>query len=390
MCLRKLVIAGLLQFLVFSHAVHANQSSVAGFQLADYCPPGFDHETDNRCVLNSVYTRYSSLKNAGVGGLKTGLPPYRDGFSPQQIDLGRFLFFDPVLSANGKVSCASCHHPDQGFSDGKAQSVGINGQVMTRSAPSLWNTGLLNRFFWDSRASSLEQQMKESLYSPVEMGNSPEQLITTLNRIPVYASLFQEAFPDEFLHSDTITLEQVYTAIAAFESSLISLNSRYDLYAQGMHDALSENEIAGFNVFRSFVARCAECHTPPLFTNQQIAVLGTPEPEGKPLDIGAAGPTGKPSLRGGFKVPSLRNIELTAPYMHSGRFTTLRDTVSFYSKGRGHAIPEGEYLYLHWHIWEPDLTEDEIDRIVDFLRALTDVGFTPVVPEQVPSGLTVQ
>lgn len=178
-----------------------------------------------------------------------------------------------------------------------------------------------------------------------------------------------------------------YSALAAFESSLISLNSRYDLYAHGIHSALTPEEIEGMNVFRSFVARCAECHTPPLFTNQQLAVLGVPEPEQRPLDPGAQAISGDATQRAAFKVPSLRNVTRTAPYMHAGNFPTLRETVAFYTGGRGHAVPENEQLMIHWHIWNPELADHELDRLVDFLGALTDEGFMPEIPERVPSGL---
>ena len=142
-------------------------------------------------------------------------------------------------------------------------------------------------------------------------------------------------------------------------------------------------------MFRSFVARCAECHTPPLFTNQQIAVIGMPDPAGRPLDPGAGAVTNEPLLRGGFKVPSLRNVALTAPYGHAGQFPTLRETVAFYTGGRGHAVPPGEQLHLHWHIWEPKLSDQELDRLVDFLATLTDESFRPATPAAVPSGLPV-
>jgi cytochrome c peroxidase len=215
------------------------------------------------------------------------------------------------------------------------------------------------------------------------MGNTPQQLLTSLRGNVQYRRLFASAFggtPD-------IELAQVYTALAAFQSSLISLNSRYDRYAHGYHQALNEQEIGGLNVFRSFVARCAECHTPPLFTNQQIAVIGAPEPPGLPLDIGAQEQSGSARLRGGFRVPSLRNIAITAPYMHSGRFETLREAVAFYNGGRGHAVPENETLNLHWHIWDPQLGEDELDLLVAFLQTLSDEAFLPAVPERLPSGL---
>lgn len=356
--------------------------------LSKDCPPGFELSAGH-CELRSLYQLYPSLQQAGVGGLKTGLPEWRDGFSPQQTDLGRYLFFDPVLSRDGSVSCASCHNPDKGFADGRGLSVGIDGHQVPRSAPTLWNVAFLKSLFWDGRASTLEEQMLGPLYSEHEMGSNPALLLATLNGIPAYRRLFAEAFPADFAgDDDPIRLDQVYAAITAFQVSLISLNSRYDQYAHGYADALSQQEKEGMNVFRSFVARCAECHTPPLFTNQQIAVIGTPEPAGMPFDPGAAVPMNEPSQRGGFRVPSLRNIELTAPYMHSGRFATLHEAVAFYTGGRGHAVPAGEDLKIHWHIWEPNLSDDELDRLVDFLKTLTDESFKPAEPARLPSGLT--
>lgn len=358
-------------------------NSEGDFKLCETCPPGFELTDEGVCRLRSMYQQYKSLEDQGVGGLKTALPEYRDGFTPQQIDLGRYLFFDPILSKDGTVSCASCHQPEKGFSDGMATSVGIAGQQVDRGAPSLWNVAFLKLFFWDGRATTLEEQMQGPLFAENEMANDPHTLHQTINSIPAYQKMFREAFPVQ--EEAKIQVDEIYTALVAFQTSLISLNSRYDQYAHGFHGALNQNEIEGLNIFRSFVARCAECHTPPLFTNQQLAVLGTPEPDGKPLDPGAQTPYNDPTLRGAFKIPSLRNVAKTAPYMHSGRFKTLRETVEFYTKGRGHAVPEGENLYLHWHIWEPDLTDTELDRLVDFLQTLTDESFMPKRPDRLPS-----
>ena len=353
------------------------------FQLATTCPASFELQ-DGGCVLRNRYRSYRSLRDAGVGGLKTGLPPLREGFTPEQIDLGRYLFFDPILSADGSVSCASCHDPSMGFADGRGRAVGINGQTLQRSAPSLWNVGFFSTLLWDGSKSSLEEQMQGPLYSPIEMGNTPAQLLTSLNGNTTYQALFAQAFGEA-----PITLDQIYTAITAFESSLISLNSRYDLYAHGYHSALDENEIAGLNVFRSFVARCAECHTPPLFTNQQLAVLGVADAPGEFIDPGAQAVTGDASQRGAFRVPSLRNIARTAPYMHRGQKPSLEDAARFYTGGRGHEVPEGESLMIHWHIWEPRLTEAEITSLAAFMRTLTDEAFMPETPGVVPSGLPV-
>ena len=365
----------------------ASATADALIVLRDYCPPGFELTEINACELRTLYQNYESLRYAGVGGPKTGLPAARDGFSPQQIDLGRYLFFDPLLSRNGTLSCASCHHPDLGFSDGRPRAVGISGTEVRRAAPTLWNVAFLGSFFWDGRASSLEEQMQGPLYDAAEMGNSPARLLRDIAANENYRRLFREAYPGS---EGAPTLDMIYTAIVAFQTTLVSLNSRYDHYAHGYHDALTEKEIAGMNVFRSFVARCAECHTPPLFTNQQVAVIGVRDPEGLPFDEGAEAVTGNPGLRGGFKVPSLRNVARTAPYMHSGTFATLRDAVEFYTLGRGHALPaeEKHRMIVHWHIWEPQLTADELDRLVDFLATLTDEGFKPQVPDAVPSGLS--
>jgi len=356
----------------------------ATISLSQQCPASFMLSDDNQCLLRNLYQLYDSLGDQGIGGLKTALPAHRDGFSPQQIDLGRLLFFDPVLSADQSVSCATCHNPAQGFSDGRGRSIGIHGQLGSRSAPSLWNSAFIKDFFWDARAQSLEQQALSPLFSPQEMGNNPGQLLSSLQAVEAYPKLFKQAFPD----TGDLSLGQIATALAAFQSSLISLNSRYDQYAHGYAEALNPQEMEGLNIFRSFVARCSQCHMPPLFTNQQIAVIGTPEPEGMPRDIGAEKTFNSAKLKGGFKVPSLRNIAETAPYMHSGRFETLREVAEFYSGGRGHAVPEGEELLLHWHISEPNLTGDELDRLVDFMGSLSDSSLLPIIPQLVPSGLT--
>ena len=358
------------------------------FELNPNCPKGFELADGNRCELRTLYQFYTSTQDRGLGGTHSNLPKHRDGFSPQQIDLGRYLFFDPLLSGDQDLSCASCHHPDKGFTDGKARSLGANGQVSKRSTPTLWNSAFLTSFFWDARAETLEQQALGPLYAADEMNNSPSKLLDSLNSNATYRRLFSEAFKSsKDTNDNSLTINNLVTALTAFQASLISLNSRYDEYAHGNHDALNDDEIAGLNVFRSFVARCSECHTPPLFTNNQIAVIGVPERNGDKFDIGAEKTFELAKLKGGFKVPSLRNIAETGPYMHAGNFKTLSETTEFYNKGRGHAVPEGMDLTLHWHISEPDLSDKEIDLIVTFMKTLSDDKFMPRVPSHLPSGL---
>ena len=381
MIARAIIVAAALLFLW--HGVAAADATT--FVLRDNCPPSFEKTDTGICQLRTLYDFYDSVQGAGLGGTQTALPAHRDGFTPEQIDLGRYLFFDPVLSGDGSIACASCHNPRQGFSDGLPRSKGMAGRVVARAAPTLWNTAFLNKFFWDARATTLEDQAVGPLFDPDEMDNTPQRLLDSLNAIPAYQAMFRQAFPAR--EEEGIALDQVYLALAAFQTSLISLNSRYDRYAHGYHAALSEQEVEGLNIFRSFVARCAECHTPPLFTNQQIAVIGAPEPDGLPLDVGAQITYGAPELKAGFKVPTLRNIVQTAPYMHSGKFDNLHQVAEFYNGGRGHAVPQGVDLHLHWHISSPNLTEYELARLVDFLGTLTDESLTPEVPLQLPSGM---
>ena len=370
--------------LIFPVSVSASPS--VSIVLRENCPPSFEKMPDGGCKLVTLYGFYDSVQGAGLGGTQTSLPQHRDGFTPQQIDLGRYLFFDPVLSKDGSISCASCHHPDRGFSDELPRSIGMGGEELARAAPSLWNVVFLKKFFWDAHADTLEAQMLGPLYAPNEMGNTPNGLLATINSIPAYHALFKKAYPQR--KGESIVLDEIYQSLAAFQTSLISLNSRYDRYAHGFHAALSENEIEGLNIFRSFVARCAECHTPPLFTNQQIAVIGAPEPEGMAIDVGAQKTFKEPRLKAGFKVPTLRNIDRTAPYMHSGSFDSLHAVAEFYNGGRGHAVPEGVDLQLHWHISSPDLSDYELDRLVDFMGTLTDESLKPQIPQWLPSGLT--
>ena len=215
--------------------VSATGPAPADFTLNQACPPGFEKIEAGVCELRTLYQFYDSLENRGLGGTRTALPPHRDGFTPQQIDLGRYLFFDPVLSGDGTLACASCHDPNRGLSDGRARSIGIHGADAGRAAPTLWNVAFLKRFFWDARADSLEAQASGPLYSPREMGNTPARLLASLNDNATYRRLFQEAFPQD---QGAVTERQVFTALAAFQTSLVSLNSRYDRYVHGYDAAL--------------------------------------------------------------------------------------------------------------------------------------------------------
>lgn len=376
----------------------ASDVSATPFVLATNCPPSFDVTNDGRCHLVSLYQMYSAAP--GQGGLRVPLPAMKGSFTPQQIDLGRLLFFDPVLSGDGRVSCAHCHHPDLAYGDARRTGLGAGatgvgparngGTDLSRNTPSLWNVGFLGRLFWDGRASSLQAQASGPLFATNEMASTPEHVQQALTANADYRQLFAQAFQRS--PSQDIALHEVSTALAAFESSLVSINSRFDRYAHGDEHALSEAEVRGWNVFRGFVGRCAQCHVPPLFASDDLAAVGAPPVRGQPYDQGAGAIAPyDPALKGAFKVPTLRNVALTAPYFQAGQFATLSEVMEFYNAPRGHAVPSGAGVQLHWHIHmqKAELSAHDVADVLAFLNALTDTSLAPRVPSAVPSGLPV-
>ncbi|QEQ98418.1 c-type cytochrome [Neptunomonas concharum] len=375
-----------MKLIIIAIIIISIESKASDFILNDQCPPTFEKLTDGTCKLRTLYDFYDSPPQHG--GVKVKLPLLHDRYTPEQIDLGRYLFFDPILSINKDMSCASCHQPDKGLSDGRKRSLGtvlgVKREELTRSTPTLWNVAFLKRFMWDGRADTLLSQAAIPLLSPLEMGNNRDGIINSVQSSTEYSRLFSLAYREQ------PNFENITSALVAFQSSLISFNSRYDRYAHGGEDALNKQEIRGYNAFRGFVARCSQCHVPPLFTDSELAVIGAPANDKEYVDDGAGALSDDVFLKGAFKVPTLRNISKTAPYFHSGQFNNLLDVVSFYNNTRGHKAPKGQELKLHWHIHMtdgPKLSKQNIDDIVAFLHSLEDEKNTPIIPQKLPSGL---
>ncbi|BFM15554.1 cytochrome c peroxidase [Maricurvus nonylphenolicus] len=370
--------------LVLAFAVVTAQADE--FVLREDCPPSFELVSDGTCQLRSLYDFYDSPDQHG--GVRANLPKLESPYTPKQIDLGRYLFFDPVLSANKDMSCASCHQLDKGLSDGLETSLGAkqDGRHMAlkRATPTLWNVGFLKRYMWDGRADTLPEQAKLPLLSEDEMGNTEEGVVAAVSEQPEYVRMFDEAFDEQ------PTIDNIAKALAAFQTTLISLNSRYDRYAHGDESALNPQEIRGHNAFRGFVARCSQCHVPPLFTDSELAVIGAPADKQGFADPGAGKFSDDEFLQGAMRVPTLRNIGQTAPYFHNGIFDNLKDVVGFYNNTRGHMAPKEQPLRIHWHVHMtkgPKLSDQDEADIAAFLGSLTDERNLPAVPATLPSGL---
>jgi cytochrome c peroxidase len=299
-----------------------------------------------------------------------------------QAALGRLLFYDPVLSADDDRSCASCHHPDMGFSDGRALAEGAHGEDLRRNAPSLWNVAYATSLFWDGRAKSLEEQMLVPLTHSDEMGADVAEMVVQLEAIAEYTEMFNTAF------SDGVTVDNVAAAIAAFERTLVSHNSPFDRFAAGDFNALTPAQRRGFDVFRSAQTRCFECHSWPTFTNNTFNVLGVPDTNPDNPDLGQVEIVNAADATRAFRTPGLRNVALSAPYMHNGVFTTLEEVVDFYAKGAGPAF--GVDVEPDEFIRGFTLSDQQTSDLVTFLYALTDEPSDLIsIPDSVPSGLPV-
>lgn len=253
--------------------------------------------------------------------------------NPQTVEgiaLGKKLFYDPLLSANNTQSCASCHRPPNAFSDIPRFSIGIDGIPGTRNSMPLFNLAWNydEMFFWDGREFSLEHQALEPVTNPIEMHNTWEEVVRRLENHPEYPSMFTDAFGN-----GNITKEKATKAIAQFERTLISANSKFDRFLLGL-TTLTPEEENGLNVFMDEErGDCFHCHgnpNNPLWTDNQFHNNGL---DATFTDLGLGAVSGDPSDNGKFRSPSLRNLAFTAPYMHDGRFNTLDEVINHYSEG---------------------------------------------------------
>lgn len=279
--------------------------------------------------------------------------------SAQKIELGRALFFDKRLSRDESISCADCHNPEYAFTDRKRVSDGIEGKHPERNAPTLLNSVFLQTVMFDAHLKTLELQVLVPIQEPTEMGHNMKVLIPKLKSVPAYQHAAKKIFNRDF---DAWVLTR---SIAAFERSLISLNSPYDRYIKGHKNAMTSDQLAGMKLFNSLY--CSTCHPAPYFTNFKAENNGLYQDYGSDkgrfrinldsVDIGL------------FKTPTLRNIALTYPYMHDGSLTTLDQVIDHYIAGGKHS--KGQ----HPSIKPFQLTKKEKMQLILFLGALTDTSY---------------
>jgi cytochrome c peroxidase len=298
-------------------------------------------------------------------------------FTSEKSVLGEKLFYDKSLSKDNDRSCSTCHHPKKAFTDGLKTNVSLTGSSLTRNTPTLTYASLQNAQFWDMRQLDLEKQSVDVIQNKDEMHGSMDNIHATILVDADYIKLFKKAYPK------TLKPEvwQIQNAIASYVRSLNSFDSRFDLYMRGEKNTLNDQEIEGMNLFMG-KAKCATCHftplfngtVPPSYSKTEHEVIGTPnEASGKKLspDLGRYLYNKMPQLVGAFKTPTVRNIAITAPYMHNGVFKSLEEVVSFYNKGGGQGLGyEVENQTLPFD--KLNLTLKEEKALVAFMKTLTD------------------
>jgi len=291
--------------------------------------------------------------------------PEDNPMTVEGIELGRKLFNDPILSGDGTQSCISCHIQSANFSDTNQFSTGINGMHGNRNASTIINSGWNNSNFWDGRAITLEEQAFSPVVDPIEMNDTWSNVENKLNSNSEYIQLFKQAYNIDYIDSTHVVM-----AIAQFERTLISNNSKFDKYSRG-EEVFTKSELNGFAIFNSEKGDCFHCHGTSLFTDNLFHNNGLDvEPF---LDLGLGKITENTNDNGKFKTPTLRNIEVSAPYMHDGRFATLEKVIEHYDSG-GHFSSTVDPLMKKLGVGL-NLTNQEKSDLIAFLKTLTDYDY---------------
>lgn len=287
--------------------------------------------------------------------------------------LGRVLFYDPTLSADGTVSCGSCHIQSKAFGDETSRSIGISGQPTHRNAMPLFNMRYQRRMFWDGRTVGLNNQVLEPIEHPDEMGMDLDDLVVKLEQLPHYHSLFFEAFGDS-----SVTSDRIASALSQFIRSIQSHQSRYDQGLSSDFSNFTTLELMGKDLFFNNETRCNQCHSGLNFFGTQFFINGLELDYAAAGDAGRGALTGMPEDDGRFRSVSLRNVALTSPYMHDGRFATLHEVVDFYDQEiqphpfLDERLTEAGFGPPGQNPYQLELTETEKDALVAFLETLTD------------------
>lgn len=281
--------------------------------------------------------------------------PVNNKLTPERVALGKMLFFDPRLSGSNWISCATCHNPALGWSDGLPKAIGENQKELNRATPTITNAAYNHLQMWDGRFRSLEKQALGPIESPDEMNQNLDELVQELNAVPAYVDLFFEAYPGQGISKETIG-----KAIASFERTIVATKSPFDQWLVGDESALSQSAKKGFALFNG-KAKCVKCHMGHNFVDNGFHNIGLKRTK----DEGRFSLRPVKILKGAFKTPTLRDIAKTGPYMHNGIYTSLEEVIDHYD--RGGDVKDN----LSPNIKELKLSKDEKANLLEFLKSLS-------------------
>jgi len=302
--------------------------------------------------------------------------PSNNKLTDERVSLGKFLFFDTRLSIDNSISCATCHHPSRGWTEliPVKKAIGFQGRTGPRNTPSILNGAYQKHHFWDGRVRGLEAQSLGPIETSVEMNMPLEILIPKLNKIPEYVTLFELAYPKEGLTQETLA-----KAIASFERTIVSTDSPFDKYIKGDNSALTQNQKDGFKLFQE-KAHCIDCHDGWNFTDGSFQNIGLNAGELKGAESGRYTLKERAAWYGAFKTPTLRDVTKSYPYFHDGSVETLEEATLICSNGGRYKNVKN----LSTAMKDRELTKDEINKIVSFMKSLTGPDLDIKIPTKFP------
>jgi cytochrome c peroxidase len=365
----RLLLSGIILLFSFSVSIHANEIDIAELRAMYIKAPKFWPKPSLDV----------GVEHRELGLLGEVYFPKNNAFTSQKMNLGQILFNDARLSRSNQIACASCHDPDLAWADGRKKSFGHNRQQGKRNAPSIENSGYSKHFFWDGRASTLELQALMPIQDPLEMNFTLPELEERLGKIPEYKTAFKAAFGDT-----KVTVERIGKALATFQRTITSRKSDFDFFMLASkqiskrtkaiyQNKLSDSSLLGLHLFRT-KARCMNCHSGPMLTDQKFHNIGLTFYKRKNQDLGRYNVTLDPKDVGKFKTPSLRGVMNGKPWMHNGLFVDMEGIINLYNAGGGFTkadINDPLSPRVSEHLKPLALTKKEISALMVFLDSIT-------------------
>ncbi|WP_374440365.1 cytochrome-c peroxidase [Epilithonimonas sp.] len=373
-----ITISGILTFILFSFTPQVGQDLMQNpdpgiREIVESYKKAIAEWPKPRIHYGVKWTEFSSIKRDSLY--------FREQERPEVI-LGKMLFFDPKLSKSNQISCSSCHDPEMGWTDKRRVALGNDHLTGSRNTISLFNIASRKSFFWDGRATTLEEQASGPLGAHHEMAMDIRKLPKKIQKIKNYRIFFKDAYGD-----DKVTYERIVKALAEFQKTIKSQPSRFDQFLDGKYNALSDKEIYGMHIFRT-KARCMNCHNGQNLTDESFHNIGLTYYKREYEDLGLYNVTKKPDDVGKFRTPQLRDLNLTRPWMHNGLFDDLEGIINIYNSGMHMIDPKPEQkrkdpLYpVTDSILQPlKLTKEEKSALISFLESLNGTKYKMRRPE---------